>query len=69
MREPHRWALGYLRGRVLACQGGRITEANLGGAVRMALTWRVSPQQIRDVFTECAFDWDAFERRSAAAAQ
>jgi hypothetical protein len=58
MPDNPTWALRYLQGRVEAYKRGRVTLANVAGAVRVAMNHRVSVEDIAALLTEYALEWE-----------
>jgi hypothetical protein len=52
------WALRYLQGRAEAYKRGRVTLANVAGAVRLAMNHRADPEEIVRLLRQYALDWE-----------
>jgi len=52
------WALGYLRGRAEAFRRGRLTLANVRGAVRKALALGASYADVAALLAGHGLSWD-----------
>ena len=52
------WALRYLQGRADAYRRGRLTIANVAGAVQLALTRGVTEGDITELLRRYALSWE-----------
>ena len=72
MRDPSDrsdlWALGYLRGRAHAFRRGKLSLANVAGAVRLARARQVRDADVRLILSPFGLDWDGFQLRDPTSA-
>jgi hypothetical protein len=57
-QQSKTWAIGNLRGRAGGYRRGTLSLAGVSGAVRVALSWDVTVQEIQTILDEFELRWE-----------
>ena len=63
-----RWALAYLCGRARAFRRGKLSLANVAGAIRLARSQQVTDGDVREALAPFGLEWDGLALRDVLAA-
>ena len=62
------WALAYICGRARAFRRGKLSLANVAGAIRMARARQVRDIDVREALAPFGLDWDGHQLRDVSRA-